>query len=50
MDFTMRLLKDAGVVVTPATGFGACGEGFVRFALTAPAARLREAVERLAAL
>jgi LL-diaminopimelate aminotransferase len=47
MDFTLRLLRDAGVVVTPATGFGPGGEGYVRFALTAPAARLREAVARL---
>ena len=47
MEFTVRLLREAGVVVTPATGFGACGEGFVRFALTAPVPRLREAVARL---
>jgi LL-diaminopimelate aminotransferase len=50
MEFTLRLLREAGVVVTPATGFGAGGEGFVRFALTAPAPRLREAVDRLARL
>jgi LL-diaminopimelate aminotransferase len=50
MDFTLRLLREAGVVVTPATGFGAGGEGFVRFALTAPAPRLQEAVDRLARL
>ena len=50
VDFTMRLLREAGVVVTPATGFGPGGEGYVRFALTAPVARLREAVARLARL
>jgi len=50
VDFTMRLLREAGVVVTPATGFGAGGEGYVRFALTAPVARLEEAVARLARL
>jgi LL-diaminopimelate aminotransferase len=47
VEFTTRLLREAGVVVTPVTGFGACGEGFVRFSLTAPAARLQEAVARL---
>jgi LL-diaminopimelate aminotransferase len=50
VDFTMRLLREAGVVVTPATGFGPGGEGYVRFALTAPVARLEEAVDRLARL
>jgi LL-diaminopimelate aminotransferase len=47
MEFTTRLLRETGVVVTPVTGFGACGEGFVRFALTAPVKRLQEAVARL---
>jgi LL-diaminopimelate aminotransferase len=50
MDFAARLLRETGVVVTPATGFGPGGEGYVRFALTAPVARLEEAVRRLAAL
>jgi len=49
-DFAARLLAEAGVVVTPTTGFGPGGEGFVRISLTAPEARLREAVERLARL
>ena len=49
-DFTMRLLSECGVVTTPGNGFGAPGEGFVRFALTVSEARLAEAVERMAKL
>ncbi len=49
-DFTMRLLNDAGIVSTPGSGFGAPGEGFVRFALTVDKARLNQVVDRLAAL
>lgn len=45
-DFTSKLL-DAGVVSTPATGFGAAGEGFVRLTLCADEARLAEAAERV---
>ena len=36
-----------GVVATPATGFGACGEGYVRLTLCADKARLAEAAERV---
>ena len=39
-----------GVVATPATGFGAAGEGFVRLTVCADKARLAEAVDRLAKL
>jgi LL-diaminopimelate aminotransferase len=49
-DFTARLLNECGIVSTPGNGFGAAGEGFVRFALTVDKARLAEAVERLAKL
>jgi LL-diaminopimelate aminotransferase len=45
-EFVSRLL-DAGVVSTPATGFGAHGEGFVRLTLCADKARLAEAAERI---
>jgi LL-diaminopimelate aminotransferase len=45
--FATRLLEEAGVVATPGVGFGAAGEGFIRFSLTSPEARLAEAVERL---
>jgi len=45
--FVERALE-AGVILTPGRGFGANGMGFVRAAVTAPADRLEEAVERLA--
>lgn len=38
---------DVGVVVTPGVGFGKYGEGYIRFALTQPRERIKEAVERL---
>src|SRR5262249_25639481 len=44
--FVNKLL-DAGVVATPATGFGACGEGFVRLTLCAEVDRMREAAKRI---
>jgi LL-diaminopimelate aminotransferase len=42
-----RLLEEARVVCTPGNGFGPSGEGYVRFALSVPLARLKTAVERL---
>jgi len=47
VDFVARLLKDAGILTTPGNGFGQHGEGYIRFALTQPAQRLKEALERL---
>jgi LL-diaminopimelate aminotransferase len=48
--FTEHVLREAGVVITPGSGFGRGGEGFVRFSLTVASERLREAVERIKAL
>lgn len=45
--FTGLLLDKAGIVSTPGNGFGAPGEGYVRFALTAPKERILEAVKRM---
>jgi LL-diaminopimelate aminotransferase len=45
-----RCLGEAGVVVTPGTGFGEAGEGYIRLTLCSPSERLREAVERLRGL
>lgn len=50
MDFTGRLLDQTGVLATPGNGFGACGEGYVRFSLTAATERIKEAVDRLASI
>ncbi|MCL0037429.1 LL-diaminopimelate aminotransferase [Thermodesulfovibrionales bacterium] len=45
--FVERLLDKAGVLVTPGVGFGVYGEGNIRFAITQPIERLREAVDRM---
>lgn len=45
--FARLLLREAGVVVSPGLGFGAEGEGHVRFALIEPESRLAEAAERI---
>jgi LL-diaminopimelate aminotransferase len=47
MAFAGRLLTEAGIVATPGVGFGASGEGYVRFAITRPVARIEEAIERM---
>ena len=47
MEFAGKLLSEAHIVATPATGFGPSGEGYVRFTLCAPKERLAEAVERV---
>lgn len=46
MEFVKKLIN-VGVVITPGTGFGQYGEGFVRFALTQPVERIIEALERI---
>jgi len=50
MDFTAKLLDEAGLVVTPGNGFGERGEGFIRFSLSVPSERIREAVARIGKL
>ncbi len=46
-EFTMHLLRTAGIVTTPGSGFGEEGEGYIRIALTVDNERLKEAVERI---
>lgn len=46
-DFAAIMLERAGVLITPGVGFGEAGEGYVRFALTVPEERIKEAVERM---
>ena len=48
LDFTADLLARTGVVVSPGSGFGKSGEGYVRVALCDDEARLVEAVKRMA--
>lgn len=45
--FAGHLLEHAGVVVTPGTGYGRRGEGYVRISLTAPDGRFAEAIRRI---
>ena len=47
--FASALLSDVGIVMTPGTGFGQHGEGYIRAALTVDVSRIKEAVERIAA-
>ena len=46
-DFCRDLLEKAGIVATPGVGFGAPGEGYVRFTLTVPEPEIREALIRM---
>lgn len=46
-DFARRLFESTRVVVSPGTGFGDAGEGFVRFALVEESARCRRAAEKI---
>jgi LL-diaminopimelate aminotransferase len=46
-EFTAKLLDEAGVVTTPGNGFGAAGEGYVRFTVCVDKERLREVGERI---
>lgn len=47
LQFASTLLEHTGVVITPGTGFGDRGQGYVRFALVQPAERLAEAARRI---
>jgi LL-diaminopimelate aminotransferase len=47
MDFAKRLLDEVGVAVTPGSGYGKGGEGYIRFSLTISDDRLEEGVSRL---
>ncbi len=47
MDFAMMLLDKGNVAVSPGSGFGEAGEGFVRMALVENENRLRQAVRQV---
>ena len=49
-EFAAKLIDEAAVVVTPGSGYGRYGEGYVRLSLTLPDQDLDKGVERLAAL
>jgi LL-diaminopimelate aminotransferase len=48
-DFAVSLLNETGIIVTPGSGFGENGEGFVRFSLTISENRIKEALVRMGA-
>jgi len=45
--FAMKLLQECDVVVSPGTGFGPAGEGYLRLALVENENRLRQAVRQI---
>lgn len=47
MEFVSLLIREVGVVLSPGTGFGEYGEGYVRFALVQDEKLLVEAAERI---
>ena len=48
MDFGMKLLDEGNVAVSPGSGFGEKGEGFLRLSLVENENRLRQAVRQIA--
>ncbi|MCA9265681.1 MAG: aminotransferase class I/II-fold pyridoxal phosphate-dependent enzyme, partial [Planctomycetales bacterium] len=48
MDFAMMLLEKGNVAVSPGSGFGEAGEGFLRMSLVENENRLRQAVKQIA--
>lgn len=50
MSCSKAFLDEADVVITPGVGFGKCGEGYVRMALTVPVDRIHDAVGRIGKL
>lgn len=47
--FVMELMEKSGVLCTPGSSFGSLGKGHVRFALTMPVEKIREAVAAIEA-
>ena len=47
MDFSMMLLKEAAVAISPGSGFGSLGEGYVRMALVENKDRIRQALRNI---
>ena len=47
LDFTKTLLDEAGIAVTPGTGYGKEGEGYIRLSLTISDDRLEQGIGRL---
>jgi len=50
IEFSKKLLSEAGVAVSPGVGFGEYGEGFVRFGLIENEQRTRQALRNMRAM
>ena len=48
--YAARLLQKTGILVTPGSSYGKCGEGYVRASLSVPTERIKEAAKRLASM
>ena len=46
-EFATELLEKAHLVVPPGNGYGACGEGYIRIALTKDTETLQKAIQRM---
>jgi len=46
-EFSLKVLNEAGVWITPGNAFGPSGEGYLRISLCTTVDRLREAMERI---
>lgn len=47
LSFTQTLLEEASIVVTPGTGYGPSGEGYIRLSLTIPDDQLEKGIRQL---
>jgi LL-diaminopimelate aminotransferase len=45
--FVEVLLEKCGILTVPGSGYGSFGEGYVRFAITIPKERIKEAIKRM---
>ncbi|MEA3493949.1 MAG: LL-diaminopimelate aminotransferase [Candidatus Margulisiibacteriota bacterium] len=45
--FAEKLLEKCGILTVPGSGYGSFGEGYVRFAITIPKERIKEAIKRM---
>lgn len=46
-EMALWLLEKHQILATPGNGFGIYGEGYIRFSITSPTVRIKEALERL---
>ncbi|QCX32209.1 aminotransferase class I/II-fold pyridoxal phosphate-dependent enzyme [Caloramator sp. E03] len=47
VEYSEKILKEAGVLITPGSAFGIYGEGYCRISLTIDLSKLKEAMDRI---